>query len=105
MIAELNPFRYRGYYFDCETGLYYLNSRYYDPEISRFINADDISILSECMNFINGLNLYTYCNNNPVMNSYTTGAAWWDWLISGLQILVDIILVATGGGQDLESPS
>ncbi len=42
-VAKLNPFRYRGYYYDTETGLYYLNSRYYDPSIGRFINADDIS--------------------------------------------------------------
>ena len=45
-IALLNPFRYRGYYY-VETGLYYLNSRYYDPQIGRFINADDISYLDK----------------------------------------------------------
>jgi len=66
LIAELNPFRYRGYYYDIETGLYYLNSRYYDPEIGRFINADEISSLSVTNNAINGLNLYAYCLNNPV---------------------------------------
>ena len=43
-LGELNPFRYRGYYYDTESGLYYLNSRYYDPEISRFLNADAILI-------------------------------------------------------------
>ena len=63
-IALLNPVRYRSYYYDKETGLYYLNSRYYDPEIGRFINADDISILSEGKDFFNGLNLYAYCLNN-----------------------------------------
>lgn len=65
-IAELNPFRYRGYYYDIETGLYYLNSRYYDPEIGRFINADDIATLNITNTAINGLNLYAYCLNNPV---------------------------------------
>ena len=44
-IGNINPFRYRGYYFDRETGLYYLNSRYYDPAICRFINADDVAYL------------------------------------------------------------
>ncbi|MCI7002747.1 MAG: RHS repeat-associated core domain-containing protein [Clostridia bacterium] len=92
LIAELNPFRYRGYYYDVETGLYYLNSRYYDPEIGRFINADNISILSESMNLINGLNLFAYCNNNPIMHNDESGAAWWDWLWKGL--LGALIVVA-----------
>lgn len=65
-IAFKNPFRYRSYYYDFETNLYYLNSRYYDPEIGRFINADDIANLS---NNFNGLNLYAYCLNNP--SNYT----------------------------------
>ena len=66
LIANTNPFRYRGYYYDTETGLYYLNSRYYDPELGRFINSDDISVLELTQNILNGLNLYSYCNNNPV---------------------------------------
>ena len=61
-IANVNPLRYRGYFYDLETGFYYLNSRYYDPATRRFINAD--SILNNG-SFI-GLNLYAYCNNNPV---------------------------------------
>jgi len=44
-MADINPFRYRGYYFDSETWFYYLESRYYDPAIGRFINADDYSSL------------------------------------------------------------
>ena len=77
LITELNPFRYRGCYYDIETGFYYLNSRYYDSEIGRFINLDNVAILSESMNFINGLNLYAYCSNNPVMNSDSKGTSWW----------------------------
>ena len=61
----LNPFRYRGYYFDEDMKLYYLQSRYYDPETGRFINADDVSYLDP--ETIHGLNLYAYCLNNPVM--------------------------------------
>ena len=65
-IGSLNPFRYRGYYYDRETNLCYLKSRYYDPETGRFISADDIGILNITKDCINGLNLYAYCLNNPV---------------------------------------
>ncbi len=65
-IGHLNPFRYRGYYFDEENGLYYLNSRYYDPETGRFISPDVLSILDETKGQINGLNLYMYCRDNPI---------------------------------------
>ena len=65
-ILNINPFRYRGYYYDAETGLYYLNSRYYDPEIGRFISPDSLKYLDPTYN--NGLNLYAYCGNNPVMH-------------------------------------
>ena len=64
-IANLNPFRYRSYYFDTETNLYFLKTRYYDPEICRFITIDDISYLAP--DTINGLNLYAYCKNNPIL--------------------------------------
>lgn len=65
-IAFKNPFRYRSYYYDFETNLYYLNSRYYDPQLGRFLNADDIGILSEEKDNFNGLNLFIYCGNNPI---------------------------------------
>ena len=70
-IGALNPFRYRGYYLDRETGLYYLMTRYYDPEIGRFVNADDVSYLDP--EALNGCNLYSYCMNNPVMYSDPSG--------------------------------
>ena len=63
-LGNLNPFRYRGYYYDTETKLYYLQTRYYDPEVGRFINIDNIEYADP--ETINGLNLYAYCNNNPV---------------------------------------
>ena len=77
LIANLNPFRYRGYYFDTDTGLYYLNSRYYDPELGRFINADAIDILNTAQEELNGLNLYAYCFNNPVNDIDENGN--WSW--------------------------
>ena len=63
-IAEKNPIRYRGYYYDEEMSLYYLKSRYYDPVTGRFITIDDISYIDP--ETINGLNLYAYCGNNPI---------------------------------------
>ena len=74
-IAEKNPIRYRGYYYDEETSLYYLKSRYYDPITGRFITIDDISYIDP--ETINGLNLYAYCGNNPVMNVDPNGTSWW----------------------------
>ena len=67
-----NPFRYKGYYWDEETGLYYLNQRYYNPEWGRFINADDL--IGETGDLL-GHNLFAYCQNNPVMNSDPSGCA------------------------------
>ena len=64
-LAERNAFRYRGYYYDVSTKLYYLNTRYYDAAIGRFVSADAMSELDP--ETINGLNLYSYCANNPVM--------------------------------------
>ena len=64
-ITETNPIRYRGYYYDTETRLYYLKSRYYDPAVKRFLNADDSDILQEEQNCLLQYNLYTYCFNNP----------------------------------------
>ncbi len=67
-ILHKNPFRYRGYYYDQETKWYYLQSRYYDPQVKRFINADSTDLLtSDCTNLMQ-YNLFMYCNNNPVCN-------------------------------------
>ena len=62
-LAEINPLRYRGYYYDNETGFYYLQSRYYDPANRRFINADNYQ--STGQGFV-GTNMFAYCNNSPV---------------------------------------
>lgn len=68
-IGNLNPFRYRGYYYDSESGFYYVSSRYYDPEIGRWLNAD--SLLSQ--GSVLGNNMFAYCLNNPVNMADTTG--------------------------------
>ncbi len=73
-IGIINPFRYRSYYYDNETGLYYLNSRYYHPEWKRFINADEILGANQDLN---SYNLYAYCSNNPIIQSDPSGHGLW----------------------------
>ena len=72
-VGNLNPFRYRGYYQDTETGLYYLMSRYYDAVTHRFINAD--GYFQAGTSILDG-NTFTYCANNPIYSSDPTGAFW-----------------------------
>ena len=83
-----NVLKYRGYYYDAETGFYYVSSRYYDPEICRFINAD--SSVSGVGGDIRGYNLYSYCFNNPVNMSDPDGN--WPKLST---ILKTVAVVAT----------
>ncbi len=71
-IGELNPFRYRGYIYDHDTGLYYLQSRYYDPETGRFLNADDV----DCIGYSGenlSYNAFAYCENNAIVYADHTG--------------------------------
>ena len=90
-MAEINPLQYRGYYYESETGFYYLQSRYYNPVICRFINAD--SFVSTGQSF-SGYNMFAYCNNNPVPNSDPTG----DILISTLILIGSAIVGAACAG-------
>ena len=95
-IASLNPFRYRGYYFDEETQLYWVSSRYYSPELCRWISPDSIEYLDP--ESINGLNLYCYCFNNPV--NYVDPDGHMPFLCA-LLILGAIGMVANVGSQAL----
>ena len=65
-IYEYNPLTYRGYIYDSETGFYYLQSRYYDPAVGRFFNADEVK-------YVNGANLFSFCMNDPINNNNYTG--------------------------------
>lgn len=91
-IANLNPFRYRGYYYDTESGLYYLNSRYYDPYTCRFINADKIIDNRNVL----GNNVFSYCQNNPVLYKDDSGES----LIAALLIGVLICGIMVGVTSD-----
>ena len=68
-IGTINPIRYRSYYYDTETGFYYLNTRYYSPELCRFLSPD--SLIDN--RSVNTQNLFSYCANNPVNNTDITG--------------------------------
>lgn len=94
-LAELNPLRYRGYVYDQETGFYYLNSRYYDPAVGRFINADN----QLTMGTLAGVNLFTYCGNDPVNRKDPTGEAWYHWAIGAAVVAAAAVAtVVTCGG-------
>ncbi len=90
-MVEVNPIRYRGYYYDTDTDFYYLQSRYYDPEICRFINADDISYLEPTE--FSGTNLYAYCKNDPVNYCDPSGHAW-ETIFDILSLAASILDVA-----------
>lgn len=97
-IANINPFRYRSYYYDQETKLYYLNSRYYNPEWGRFINADGIIGIS-IDNL--GCGLYIYCGNNPITNVDLSGNSFlkkiWQKVERGAQKVKEFIQVGLAG--------
>ena len=76
--ATKNPFRYRGYYYDVDLGLYYLQTRYYDSNTGRFISPDKYISTGKRLT---GYNMYSYCGNNPIMRVDPTGEAWWCWVL------------------------
>ena len=91
-LADINPLRYRGYYYDSETGFYYLQSRYYDPEIGRFINAD--SYASTDATGLLSTNMFAYCENDPVNKSDPSG----EWFLQAAAIgaATDVALYLVG---------
>ena len=121
-LAELNPLRYRGYYYDSETGLYYLQSRYYDPVVGRFLNADAVPMLGANGDFI-GYNLFAYCGNNPVdlldLGGYAIedalhnsigasgigfGASYTPWIISALLTAISFVFCGETAQEQKKAP-
>ncbi len=101
-IETINPLRYRGYYYDSETKLYYLQSRYYDPVVCRFINADEFAATGQ--GFL-GYYTYAYCNNNPVVCADSQG----DFahiiiggLIGGITSVVSSVATSIITGEDVD---
>jgi len=75
-VGVKNPYRYRGYRYDTETGLYYLQSRYYNPDWGRFVNADDIGVITGSMGDLTDKNIFAFCDNNPVNRADNGGDFW-----------------------------
>ena len=93
-IGNVNPIRYRGYYYDKETGWYLTGTRYYDPMIGRFISADSVIPEPGSENAIVGSNMFAYCFNNPVNMNDQTGH-WPKWLKAVATAVVAVAVVAT----------
>ena len=91
--AQYNPFRYRGYYYDTDLSMYYLQSRYYDSKICRFINADGYVSTGQGLT---GNNMFAYCGNNPVNRADPTGEAWFLPIIVVVAAAILIGHVAAG---------
>ena len=86
-LSNINPFRYRSYYQDYETGWYFLNSRYYNPLTNRFITMDEIEYLGASGSVLS-YNLYSYCENNPIIRIDSEGDAWW--------IIIPVAIIVLG---------
>ena len=87
-LGQTNPLRYKGYYYDTETGFYYLNSRYYDPIVCRFVNADSYNSTGQGFT---GNNMFAYCGNNPVSRVDPSGEGWL------LALAITAVVLVVGG--------
>ena len=88
--AYKNPFRYRGYYYDTDLELYYLNSRYYDSYTGRFISADNIDVICATPGGLTDKNLFSYCDNNPIMRR-DDGGEFWDTFFDVVSLAMSVV--------------
>ena len=94
-LGRRNPFRFKGYYYDEELGMYYLNSRYYDPETGRFVNADDFEMIDGSNHHILENNLFAYCFNNPANMIDDTGY-WPKWAANLVKVGIGALAIGIG---------
>ena len=94
-VRNANPFHYRGYYYDEETDLYYCQSRYYDPDVGRWLNADNTEVLTFDYENHTQYNLFVYCFNNPV-NMIDDGGYWPKWLTGALNVVGGAVQMVAG---------
>ncbi|MFR7854121.1 MAG: RHS repeat-associated core domain-containing protein, partial [Acutalibacteraceae bacterium] len=98
-VGTLNPFRYRGYCYDTETGLYYLNSRYYDPITQRFVNADSYVTTGQG---ILAMNMFSYCGNSPILRTDPSGGFWITTFFIATLVIATVAVVSEIGYKHLE---
>ena len=96
--ATKNPYKYRGYYYDSDLAMYYLQTRYYDPAICRFINADIPEIIGVTFYSLTDKNLFAYCDNNPVMRVDPDGE-FWNWVIGTVVGATGAAIISSAQGK------
>ena len=96
-IGAVNPIRYRSYYYDTESGFYFLQSRYYEPECCRFITADESEVISATPMDLTDKSLFAYCDNNPVARIDDEGEFWKYVAYAGITIALLGLTIATAG--------
>jgi RHS repeat-associated protein len=103
IVRNYNPFRYRGYFYDTETQLYYLQSRYYNPAWGRFLNSDKSEVITATPMSLTDKNLYAYCDNNPITRKDEDGDFWNVLIGAGIGALINVgvnYITAKMDGQD-----
>ena len=109
ILLSYNPFRYRGYYYDSDSGWYYLQSRYYNPTWGRFISVDAFDVLTATPNQLTDKNIFAYCDNNPITRIDEDGEFWLIRVAIGLatQYAGDVVgnLLAGKTGLDILKPT
>ena len=107
-IANINPIRYRGYYYDTETKFYYVNTRYYDPDVKRMLNADDSALVAVSLETLTDKNYYAYCDNNPVLRTDGEGDIWHvaaaaaiGGISNSINEIIDVAYAYSSGDKDL----
>lgn len=92
IVLNYNPFRYRGYFYDRETKLYYLQTRYYNPSWCRFISIDNPDVLVFTPDQLTDKNFYAYCDNNPIMRT-DHGGQFWDTVFDVVSLVASVVEV------------